>query len=248
MAHLKTTLLRFQNVLELRLVGCGLKSVEQIRLPHVRTIDLRDNLLADVKSVARMVAACPELERLALRGNGCANKPRVRERLAACSQSLALRVIDDRELSVRERLAGISAFGGKHMRQELEPLRFDLVFSALPAVRQMATWQPEQLVDVDLRRCELVLFHVGTLRNLQRLRLGFNRISNLRGMGLERCSRLRRVEFEHNALAKRENLRVFSLMPGLAHVSLYGNPQLGDYRIYVVAQTMFLRGSNRAPG
>jgi Leucine-rich repeat (LRR) protein len=67
-------------------------------------------------------------------------------------------------------------------------------------------------------------------------------------MGLERCDRLRRLDLDHNALAKKENVRVFSLIPRLAHLSLFGNAGLGDYRLLVVATTMFLAGDNRNPG
>ena len=37
-------------------------------------------------------------------------------------------------------------------------------------------------------------------------------------------------------------------MPSLAHVSLHNNAGLGDYRLAVVHASMYLAGSNRAPG
>lgn len=232
----------------LLLRNCGLRSVDGLRLPQLQVCNLASNEIADVKGIARLVLASPMLESLDIRGNPCASKPQVRERLAACSSTLALRELDGTELSVAERLAGIGAFGDKRQRQELEPLRFDLSFSRLPAVTSMRTWTPDTIVDVDLRRCDLALFHVGGLRCLRRLRLSHNRLTNVRGMGLERCDRLRRLDLDNNALAKKENVRVFSLMPRLVHLSLFGNAGLGDYRLLVVATTMFLAGDNRNPG
>jgi Leucine-rich repeat (LRR) protein len=245
---LPTALNRCAGAQYLLLRNCGLRSIDGLRLPQLQVCSLASNEIADVKSVARLVLASPALESLDIRGNPCASKPQVRERLAACSTTLALRELDGAELSVAERLAGIGAFGDKRQRQELEPLRFDLSFSRLPAVTSMRTWTPDTIVDVDLRRCDLALFHVGGLRCLRRLRLSHNRLTNVRGMGLERCDRLRRLDLDHNALAKKENVRVFALMPRLVHLSLFGNAGLGDYRLLVVATTMFLAGDNRNPG
>lgn len=97
------------------------------------------------------------------------SKPRYRERLAASSPTTCLRVVNQRDLSVVsevatlvtarahvcrvaalssllspaqvERVNGVAAFGSRRQRHELEPLRFDLCFAALPAVQAMTTWQ-----------------------------------------------------------------------------------------------------------
>jgi Leucine-rich repeat (LRR) protein len=135
----------------------------------------------------------------------------------------------------------------KQATAELE--RFDAALTRIPAVVAMRdTWQPAALVDLDLRRCQLSVVHVGALVELRRVRLSHNRLTHVRGMGLERLDKLRRIELDNNALVK-DTVRVFALVPCLAHLTLFANPPLGaDYRLAVIAQTACLAGDNRAPG
>jgi hypothetical protein len=74
------------------------------------------------------------------------------------------------------------------------------------------------------------------------------RVASQRGSGLEHLLLLRRLELDHNQLAKKENLGVLGMLPALAHVTLQGNAALGDYRLSVILCTMYLAGTNRAPG
>ena len=67
------------------LVNVGLKSLDGIKLPRLRTCNVENNAIADLKSVVAFVASCSLLESLNLQGNPCATKPRARERLAAAA-------------------------------------------------------------------------------------------------------------------------------------------------------------------
>lgn len=170
---------RFVALQSLSLTSCGLRSVDGFRLPKLRVCNLDGNAIADLKSVLALVAGSPMLESLSLHGNPCAAKPHARERLAASSTYRLLRTIDGRAVSINEIVAGVDELGDKRERAQLETTRFDLHFSELPAVVAMSQWRPELVTDVDLRRCELVLFHIGPLRNLRRLCLSQNRIAGL---------------------------------------------------------------------
>lgn len=98
------------------MTNVGLKSVEGFKLPKLRSCNIADNAIADIKSIAALVATSPMLESISVHGNPCASKPRVRERLAASSVHRLLRSIDGREASINEIIAGIEEFGDKRQR------------------------------------------------------------------------------------------------------------------------------------
>jgi Leucine-rich repeat (LRR) protein len=171
---------RFVGLQSLNLVNVGLRAIDGVKLPKLRACNLSDNAIADIKSVAALVSSCPVLETISLQGNPCAGKPRTRERLAAAAPQRLLRTIDARDVTPAELVAGTEEFGDKRQRADVELLRYDVALSALTSVRDMGTqWRPEALTDLDLRECDLAVFHVGSMRNLRALRLSRNRIANI---------------------------------------------------------------------
>ena len=95
------------------LVNVGLKSLDGIKLPRLRTCNVENNAIADLKSVVAFVASCSLLESLNLQGNPCATKPRARERLAAAAPHRLLRTIDGSLVTPSEIIAGLDEFGDK---------------------------------------------------------------------------------------------------------------------------------------
>jgi hypothetical protein len=116
----------------------------------------------------------------------------------------------------------------------------------------MVTWQPEAIREVKLRGCGLTAVHIGCLVNLKRADFARNKLTDISGMGLEKCGKLHRLHLSCNNILKRECLAVLRYVPSLFSLHLRGNhvglKQLNNYRLFVIFHTRWLPGTNRTPG
>lgn len=73
----------------------------------------------------------------------------------------------------------------------------------------MRRWQPELITKIEFKNVGLSLIHVGELKSLVHLDLSNNKISALRGSGLEHLNKLQYLDLSNNLLFKKEDLRAF---------------------------------------
>jgi hypothetical protein len=133
------------------------------------------------------------LEILNLDQNPVIKKDNFREKVIAANVNFTLRVINTADVTIDERIRSIIAFGSKQQKQDLGPIRWDLHISKLPEVLSMQTggaWRPEYIKKLEIMNANLSVFHVGDMRYLEHLDLSGNKISDIRGTGIEQCDKL----------------------------------------------------------
>ena len=131
----------------------------------------------------------------------------VKEKIIA--SAVHLRYFNGKKVKIEEYLAAIAVEGAKKDKTNLDFIRWDRYFSALPEVgganllphlpllttyikvRAMDTWSPDSITRLIVRSCGLTSFHVGPLRNLEELDISDNHIAELTGTGMEQCGRLK---------------------------------------------------------
>lgn len=84
-------------------------------------------------------------------------------------------------------------------------------------MRSTRVWRPELLTKIEIVNAFLTVFHVGEFKNLELLDLSNNKITNIRGCGLEHCDRLKVLNLKNNLIIKKENLKA------LWYVSKFGD-------------------------
>lgn len=68
-------------------------------------------------------------------------------------------------------------------------------------------WAPETITTIELVNCNLTIFHVGDMKNLLNLNLSGNKITDIRGNGLEHLLKLKVLNLKDNLISKKENLK-----------------------------------------
>lgn len=104
------------------------------------------------------------------------------------------------------------SYGTKQLKADIAPIRWDLRISSLEEVvrmEKMGKFQPELIRKIELPNCSLTLFHVGSFPWLEVLDLSNNKISNVRGNGMEQCVRLYHINLSNNLISRKENLKAF---------------------------------------
>jgi Leucine-rich repeat (LRR) protein len=70
-------------------------------------------------------------------------------------------------------------------------------------------WAPDMITKIEIQNAFLSIFHVGEFRNLEILDLSGNKIVDIRGCGLEQCSKLYYLNLRNNTITKKENFKAF---------------------------------------
>ncbi|KAL6062169.1 hypothetical protein QOT17_012420 [Balamuthia mandrillaris] len=240
----------FKNLSILVLRGVGIKKLDSFLLPKLQFCDLSRNNIQEVAVCVTFLKNSPYIEDLQLCGNPVASKPNYRQRIIGNS-SRWLRELDNEPVDLKERLRSIMQYGPKQAKLSIGQLRWDLCFSETQEVKAMKTWQPEQIVMVSLSKQGLTCFNVSSLVHLEYLDLSRNKITETRGMGLERCSQIQHLNLANNLISERkESLQVFAYMRNLRYLLLRNNPiaKSSNYRLQVIFATKFLKGTNRTTG
>lgn len=142
--------------------------------------------------------------------------------MIAANASLSLRILNNVEVSIEERMKAISNYGSKQQKQETDAIRWDLYVCKLPEVTAMVSgkvWSPTSIKRIDFPSCNLSgslvcfslntkVFHVGDMRNLEWLSLPGNKIYDIRGTGIEQCSKLYHLNLKVVFLFRSNTLRI----------------------------------------
>ena len=227
----------------------GLKKIGEFKnLARLKWCDLSHNQISDLKEVVKFFSRTVFMETIDLSDNPVCKKENWREKLIATDTNLTLRAINGRTIKPEERTRSILAYGTKQAKEDIHYIQWDSILCNLEPVKQMKIWNPEAITKIVATNLAIQLFHVGELTALKVLDLSDNRISNIRGMGLERMNNLTKISLKNNSISKKENLKTFSYIPSLRHVWLDGNKELGNYRLPLIGLTKHLLGDNRHPG
>lgn len=248
----RTPQLVYLVLTEMALEGVG--ELPRAGLKHLRLLDLSRNRIG-VRACQGLVAlavACPLLEHVFLNENPiAADEESLRRIKGNCYH---LRTLNNIALSPDDHLSCIEQHGGKALKAKLEShLRFDLAMRQQGQVRAMPVWRPEAIVSLSLTGCGLSRVHVAGLPALRYLDLSGNRISDLRGCGLEHPVDLVSLSLADNAIHKRQALQPLEGMQAVARLTLQGNP-LGDpaeaeeVMLYAVYACRLSRGTNQCRG
>eukprot|EP01006_Ploeotia_vitrea_P036609 TRINITY_DN66040_c7_g3_i1.p1 TRINITY_DN66040_c7_g3~~TRINITY_DN66040_c7_g3_i1.p1 ORF type:complete len:2447 (+),score=1447.66 TRINITY_DN66040_c7_g3_i1:190-7530(+) len=214
----------FKQLRKLNLADNNLSNISEIGLnglPELAFLDVRNNnIKTKPVELGRIIDSLKKLQVLAIRGNPCMRNKKDRLRLMGSIPGLrevncTLMVIDQ-PIDIHERVEAWKLQGGSD--EEAEKLRYETaLFLRAP--------RPEKIPDADVLRLNLDrmgLQRVNLLRyaNLEVLRLRGNKLTELRGIGLEKMSRLRVLDVRDNALTDLEYL--VSIIERLRHLEYVG--------------------------
>eukprot|EP01113_Clastostelium_recurvatum_P004422 TRINITY_DN11951_c0_g1_i1.p1 TRINITY_DN11951_c0_g1~~TRINITY_DN11951_c0_g1_i1.p1 ORF type:complete len:801 (+),score=124.15 TRINITY_DN11951_c0_g1_i1:52-2403(+) len=250
------------EVLVLNKLGPYTKHMKgRLKCPRIRTLDLANNSLDSFGRLLDLISGLTRLESLNIEGNPSlhASLP-LDYTIRLVGSCPYMEVLNGKSLDVETRFQGISMYGPKQMRHDLPRIRWQLVLDSIPEVKQQmshnlalaavgefAPLDLSYVVKLALPSCKLPYFNVCGFSSLEELDLSSNFIETLRNQGLEHADRLRVFDLRDNLIGRREELKVFGLVPLLRVVMLQGN-KLKNYRSRLIYETRFLKGSNRVGG
>eukprot|EP01087_Luapelamoeba_hula_P021301 TRINITY_DN741_c0_g1_i1.p1 TRINITY_DN741_c0_g1~~TRINITY_DN741_c0_g1_i1.p1 ORF type:complete len:1692 (+),score=255.49 TRINITY_DN741_c0_g1_i1:147-5222(+) len=240
----------YLNLSVLIIRGAGLKKVDDFNIPKLQYLDLSENAIEDAKTLLVMLKKSPYIESIKMKGNPVAFKNTYRGKVIG-NCGLYLKALDETKITIEERMAAIEEWGPKNMKSNLGGICWDLNFSATQEVKGMQKWSPQQIVLLNLPKCNLSTINVAPLVNLEYLDLSKNVIKELRGLGLERCTALQHLNLKNNLISENKaDLNVLSYLLSLRYLLMKGNPVATSphYRVLIIYFTKFLRGNNRTFG
>jgi Leucine-rich repeat (LRR) protein len=74
-------------------------------------------------------------------------------------------------------------------------------------MKRSRMWAPEMITHIELANSNLTVFHVGDMKNLVSLNLSNNKLTDIRGNGLEHLLNLKTLNLKDNLISKKENLK-----------------------------------------
>ncbi|KAJ3431570.1 protein phosphatase 1 regulatory subunit sds22-related [Anaeramoeba flamelloides] len=238
---------KFKLIEILILKNCGINDVSKFSFPRLRICNMSGNKLRKIKPLILFLKRCPALEILDFSKTPIAKRKLLRPLILANCPRITF--INNKEVEIQERIQAIETHGNKKMIKQVGKIRWDLTMCSISEIRTMPRWNPQNVVNLILPKLNLTEFHVGSLRSLQLLDLGHNKIRKLEGTGLERCGKLLELNLHNNRIESiSQVLNVVPYCPSLQRLDIENNDNLIDYRLKVIYTCRYLRGTNRQPG
>lgn len=226
----------------------GISQLSWIKAPRLRVLDLAGNQVKSVSQCEAVAQIAQNIESLNLIDNPVSDRTEFFSRIIGSLPDLEL--LNEQPIAPAMRAGCIAALGSIPGGPGL--YRWDLSLCSVPQVKEMARagapFRPELLTKLVLSGQELTEFHVGQLTKLEYLDLSKNHLTELRGAGLERCSRLVSLNLSDNLLHYRESLDVLACLPSLLKLWLTGNKLDSNYPHWAIFACRNLKGSNRHVG
>ncbi|GAM21569.1 hypothetical protein SAMD00019534_047440 [Acytostelium subglobosum LB1] len=236
------------ETLILKNIGIGCIGKKGTRFPNLRFCDVSQNRISSFRSIRKVIKYSPNLEVFNLLGN-----PVCRDdyQLHLVAKLLVLETINQKQMTIDERIRGITLYGTSSEKSVIETTRWRLHLDDLAEVRAMRPvhtgWLPQNIRHLVLQNSMLRYFYVGNMPNLNHLDLSSNMLTDISKAGLEKCNHLFYTNFRGNLLAKPDTINVYELTPSMRFVILDGN-RLEGYRLRLIYITRDLKGTNRMCG
>ncbi|KAL9654245.1 hypothetical protein ABK040_010277 [Willaertia magna] len=243
-----TKLSRFKTCTVLVLRQLGLESLLGLKLPNLRVLDIRGNLVATTEHITPTLVESQYIEHLDVSENPVERMPNCRSLLiSSCPRIISL---NGQSITFAEKELIFENFGTPLSKQRFSYLKWDNRMNILCEMINLDTWKPEKITTLSLASAKLSEVHVGNFVNLQTLDLSNNYLKSLFGFGLEKLDKLRELDISNNMIQDEKCFSVISMIPELRHLQIKSH-SFSDYervRNYAIYMTLNLKGDNRTVG
>ncbi|KAG2378018.1 hypothetical protein C9374_008640 [Naegleria lovaniensis] len=218
--HQRISSFQYCSVLVMR--NMYLDSLVGIKLPLLRVLDVRFNLIASCDQMTPMLKESPFLEHLVVMDNPLEKIPNYRQILIGnCPRIISF---NGQTVLFGEKETCNDLYGSETSKSTFSFLRWDERMNNLCESLQLESWQPESITVLSLSNAKLSEIHVGSMVNLCKLDVSNNQLKTLVGCGLERLDKLKEFNVNYNHLSNELELNVLTYIPSLRYLWICENP------------------------